>query len=133
MKYVAVRILQQWKNLNEYFLKFLPKENNFKSSGANTHGYARICEALQDLLTEAYTSFCAYSTTEFEDFLLQFQSDEPRIDLVYFSMCKLVSNVQQKFIGKKLLSSVDSKYLLVDIYFEENRKALQFVDIGTKA
>ena len=88
---------------------------------------------MQDPLTEAYTSFCAYSTTEFEDFLLQFQSGEPRMQLLYFSMSKLVSNLQQKFICKKLLSGVDSENLLVYIYFEENRKALQFVDIGTKA
>ena len=47
-------------------------------------------------------------------------------------MSKLVSNLLQKFICKKLLSGVDSENLLIDIYFEENRKALQFVDIGTK-
>ena len=48
-------------------------------------------------------------------------------------MSKLASNLQQKFICKKLLFGVDSENLLVDIYFEENRKALQFVGIGTKA
>ena len=48
-------------------------------------------------------------------------------------MCKLVSNLQQKFDRKKLLSGVDSDNLLVDIPFKENRKALQFVNIGTKA
>ena len=89
MQYSAVRILQQWKNLKEYFFKFLPKENNFKSTVANMNHYKRICAALQDPLTEAYTSFFAYSPPEFEDFL-QFQSDESRIHLVYFSICKLV-------------------------------------------
>ena len=88
---------------------------------------------MNDPLTKAYFSFCAYSTTEFEDFLLQFQSDEPRIYSLYSSMCKLVSNLQQKFIRKKLLSDVDSdNNLLIDIHFKENRKALQSVDIGTK-
>ena len=48
-------------------------------------------------------------------------------------MGKFVSNLQQKFIRKELLSGVDSETLLADIHFEENRKALQFVDIGTKA
>ena len=90
MKYVAVRILLQWKNLKEYFLKFLPKKSNFKSTVANTNHYKRICAALQDLVTEAFTSFCAYSTTEFEEFLLQFPSYEPRMHLLYFSRCKLV-------------------------------------------
>ena len=42
-------------------------------------------------------------------------------------------NSQQKFIREKLLSGVDSKNLLVDIHFKENRKALQLVDIGTIA
>ena len=55
MKYVAVRVLQQWKNFNEYFLKFLPRKSNFKSIVANTDRYQRICAALQDPLTEAYT------------------------------------------------------------------------------
>ena len=72
----------------QYFLKFLPKENNFKSTVANADRCKRICAALQKALTEAYTSFCAYSTTEFEDFL-QFQSDEPRIHSLYFSMANL--------------------------------------------
>ena len=66
MKYVAVRILQQWKS----FWKFLPKKSNLKSTVVNTDRYKRISAALQNPLAEAYTSFCAYSTTESEDFLL---------------------------------------------------------------
>ena len=74
MKYVAVRVLQQCENLKEYFLNFLPQESNFKSTVANTNRYKMICAcaALQDPLTETYTSFCAYSTAKFEDFFLQF-------------------------------------------------------------
>ena len=34
-------------------------------------------------------------------------------------MSKLVSNLQQKFVRKKLLSGVDSKILLGDIHFKE--------------
>ena len=48
-------------------------------------------------------------------------------------MCKLVSNLQLKFIRKKLLSGVDCENLSFNIHFKEKRKALQFVDIGTKA
>ena len=89
-----------------------------------------MCAALQDPFAEAYISFCAYSTIE--DFV-QFQSDKPRIHLLYFSMCKLVSNLQQKFLRKKLLSGLDSENVSVDNRFKKNRKTLQFVDIGTKA
>ena len=100
---------------------------------ANTDRYKRICTALLVALTEAYISFCAYSTTKFEDFLLQFQSDEPRIHLLYSSMGKLISNLQPNFICKMLLSGMNSENLFVDICFKKNRKALQFLDIGTKA
>ena len=133
MKYVAVRILEQWKNLEVYFLQFLPKQSNFRSSVANTDRYKRISEALRDPLTEAYVSFCAYSATEFEDFLLSFQSDEPKIHLLYPSMCKLVSILMRKLASKKLLSDADAEKLLVDIHLKENRKPLKFIEVGTKA
>ena len=29
MKYVALRTVEQWANLQEYFMKFLPKQNGF--------------------------------------------------------------------------------------------------------
>ena len=118
--------------MKKYFLTFLPKESNFKSTVANPDLYKSIRASWQNPLTEAYISFCAYSTTEFKDFLLQFQSGEPRIHLLYSSLCKLVPNLQQKFIRKKLLSGVDSENLLVAAHFKENRKALLFVGIGTK-
>ena len=36
MKYVALRCLEQWENLNEYFLKFLPQQKNFKKEVEKT-------------------------------------------------------------------------------------------------
>ena len=122
MKSDAVRILQQWKNLKEYFLKFLLKQSNFKSTVITIDRYKRISVALQNPLTKAYISFCAFSASDFEDFLLPFQSDEPKIHLLYPSMCKLASNLSAKFIRKRMLSGVESKNLLVDIYLKENRK-----------
>ena len=83
------------EKFEKYFFKFLPKESNFKFTVANTDRFRMICAALQDPVTEAYTSFCADSTAQFEDFLLQFQSDEPRKRLLYFSMCKLTSNLSE--------------------------------------
>ena len=113
MKYVLVRIPQQWKNLKEYFMLFT-QESNFKSTVANMDCYRRICAALQDPFTEAYISVCACSTTEFKHFLLQFQSNEPRIHLL--------SNLQQKCICKKLLSGMDSANLLFDVFSRKTEK-----------
>ena len=89
MKYVAVRIMQQWKNLKEYFLKFLPQQSNFKHAVATTARYKRICAGLQNPLSQAYISFCVFCAEAFEEFLVPLQSDEPKVHLLYPSMCKL--------------------------------------------
>ena len=84
MKYVSVRVLEQYDNLTEYFLNFLPKnDKSFKSSIATTARYQRIKAALTDNFTEAYVSFCAFAANEFEKFLLPFQGGEPIIHLLY--------------------------------------------------
>ena len=125
--------MQQWKNLKEYFLKFLPQQSNFKHAVATTARYMRICAALQNPLSQAYISFCAFSAEVFEDFLVPLQSDEPKVHLLYPSMCKLDSHLMLKFIRKKVLSSVYTENLLIDIHFRENKKPLSLVEVRTKA
>ena len=36
MKYVALRVLEQWETFNEYFLKYLPQQKDFKKDVKNT-------------------------------------------------------------------------------------------------
>ena len=93
MKYVALRIVEQWDNLTEYFLKFLPKQKNFKSTIMKTERYQRISESVKDPLNLCYTSFCAFATIDFESFLLPFQSEEPMIHLLYSEMYKLLESL----------------------------------------
>ena len=98
MKYVALRLLEQWPNLKEYFLNFLPKQSNFKSEIAKTYRYIRIKEAVEELLTEAYVSFCAFTAHDFESFLLLLQTGEPLIHQLFPSVFKLLNDIQSKFI-----------------------------------
>ena len=42
MKYVALRCLEQWSNLREYFLNCLPKQKSFRSEISRTQRYVRI-------------------------------------------------------------------------------------------
>ena len=76
MKYVAVRCLEQWPNLKEYFLKFLLKQNNFKRKREieNTARYTRLKTCFADPTMEAYLTFVAFVAQDFEAFLLPFQS-----------------------------------------------------------
>ena len=58
-EYVAVRYLEQWPNLKEYFLKFLPKQKNFKLEIENTARYTRLKTCFADPTMEAYVAFVA--------------------------------------------------------------------------
>lgn len=134
MKNVCVRVLEQWINLKEYFLKFLPKDKTSFRQVSSTKRYERIKDALEDDLTEAYIAFCAFSTQDFENFLIPFQSNKPMIHLLYPGMCKLVSDIMNKFMKKSVLSSSDAcENISLDVTKSGNQKSLKLVDIGVKA
>ena len=133
IKYMALRLLEQWPNLKEYFLNFLPKHSNFKSEIAKTYRYIRIKKAVEEPLTEVHVSFCAFTAHNFESFLLPSQTREPMIHQLFPSMCKLLNDIQSKFIKKKKLSSDLESNIYIDVSKKENLKPSNLIDIGTKA
>ena len=132
IKYVAIRVLDQYPNIKEYFLKFLPKEKNFRSTVEKTDRYKRICKYLNDSLVEAALSFCGYIANDFEEFLKPFQSNEPKIHLMYPAMCQLVANIMHKFVSRKVLSGDAAKNIAIDVEKAENLKPVKLIDVGTK-
>lgn len=60
LKKVLTRILDQWPNLKEYFLVFLPKQNNFNQKIHDTERYKAIARALQTDESRLYMSFAIY-------------------------------------------------------------------------
>jgi len=124
MKYVALRCLEQWKNLKEYFLKFLPKQKNFKREVEKTQRYLRIKTALSDNITEAYVSFVAFVAHDFQEFLVPFQSTEPMIHLLCPSLCKLMSTLQRKFVKKSKLSDDITKNVYINVSEDRNIKPM---------
>ena len=59
-KQVAVRVVEQWGSLTEYFLKCFPKQKDAFREINKTARYQRIAEALEDTITLADVSFCAF-------------------------------------------------------------------------
>ena len=90
LKFVAVQLLEQWENLAEYFLKFLLKQKSLKGTIKETSRYKTIIEVIKSDLAQHYLAFCAFSSQDFEEFLLKFQSEQPVIHLLYSSMEKLI-------------------------------------------
>ena len=134
MKYVAVRCLEQWENLKEYFLKFLPRQSNFKHNVEKTQRYVRLKTSLSDPTMEAYVGFVAFVAQDFESFLVPFQSKEPMIHHLYPTMLSLLYELQRKFIRKSKLNAEDlSQNFTIDVNREKNVKPLNLIDVGSKA
>lgn len=131
MKNVAVRVIQQYANLKAYFLTFLPKSKEFRQL-QKSERYQNITARLKNPLTEFYISFTAFVTNEFESFLLPFQSDEPKIHLLYPGMCKLVSTITAKFIKKKFLSDDFAANVSLLETDKDKHKPLNLIDVGSK-
>ena len=131
MEYLALLCLDRCINLKEYFLNVLQKQKTFKHEISKRQQYVCIKAALEELLIEAYLSFCTFVAHDFESFLLPFQTKEPMIHLLYPSVCKLLSDYQSKCLQEKVLSNESCKN--IDLSKKENLKPLNLIGIGTKA
>ena len=90
MKYVAVQCLEQWPNLKEYFLNFLPKQKNFKREIENTARYTSLKTCFADPTREVYVAFVAFVAQDFEAFFMPFQKQGPYDSFLYPAMLSLL-------------------------------------------
>ena len=142
MKYVVIRRVEQWSNLKEYFLRFIPKQKEFKRSIKGTKRYKSIVECLKDNMTLPYLSFTDFLAHQYETFLVTFQSEKPLIHMLFHRMTSLLTNLLENFDSKKSLYSYTDGSCkmknvpdLVQLNLEkkENLKPSSFIDVGTKA
>ena len=145
MRRVLVRLIEQYANLKEYFLVFLPTTSSLKASVQGTVRYARIKKAMEDESTLQYFSFTAFFATDSEVFLTKFQSMKPRIHILYeeMEMEKLLWSTMSKFVKTKHLRSQKedgstkqapaNELLELDVFNKKMTKPLKIVDIGSKA
>ena len=126
-------VAEHWDNLMEYLLKFFPKQKDVFRKIKKTARYQRITEALEDSITLAYVSFCAFIAQYFEMLLLPLQSDRPMIHLLYPEMRSLLQNVLMKFIIRlKYLTEESTALQLHTVQVNKKHKALNKIDVGTK-
>ena len=133
MKYLGVRCLEQCPNLKEYYLKFLPKQKNFKREIENTARYTYMDTCFEDPTVETYVAFVAFITQNFESFLFPFQSKDPMIHLLYPAIPSPYG-LQRKFFRRAKLSSEDlGGNIRINVKSEKNVKPIRMIDMGTKA
>ena len=120
-----------------FFWNFF-RNKNFKGTIKETSRYKRIIEVIQSDLAQHYLAFCAFSSQDFEEFLLKFQSEQPVIHLLYSSMEKLLF-LMQKFVTKKYLfwsngsAKSSSELVKLDVYNRNHQKSSRLIETGTKA
>lgn len=129
----CLRLLEQWTNLEEYFLKFLPTQEGM---GNDLHSlrYKRITEVLRDPMQKASFCFVVYASYEFESFLRRFQRDEPMVHLLYDSLLSLLRTLMSNFIEKSTMETADMDVEnLLEIDLKRKHKKIKKIDVGTHA
>lgn len=122
---VAQRLVEQWANISEYFLTFLPKQKLLEKQLAASSGYKRICKILKEPSTQCYLAFIAYAHKLFESFSLCFQSKDPKIHLLYSEMNKLIRHIMMQFLKDDIISAKEGNELRdIDVENSSNWKKL---------
>ena len=95
-----MRIIEQYENLREYFLKALPTLPGFKGkNGVNqTERYQRIKNVLTSKTALAYMSFIVHMCQDFKKFVVPLRSTEPKIHVLYVKCVKLVKDLLSRFV-----------------------------------
>ena len=134
MKPVGTRVLEQLKNLKEYFLTFLPKQKGFKTS----ERYERICKVLKRKDIEVFLGFMLFVSTDFEKFLKVFQYDQPMIHVLWVKIAELIRSLMTKFVSnRKMLNEgnpvTDHELLQIDVTLKSTCKKPPLIEVGAKA
>ena len=129
---MCVHVSEQWKNLKEYFFKFLTKEKTFKQRMAPTSRYQWLKAVSVSDLTIHCIVFYAFITQNLEALLVPSQSKQAVVHFFPVSMCNLVSDIMSIFIKKKVVSNNNFEITLMNIPKYTNYKYLKHIDIGAK-
>lgn len=139
MRPVQQRIIAQWENLKEYFLTFLPKQENFTKKIEPTEKYQSIRKGLTSKTSVLFMSFTVYVAEILEEFLILFQSSKPLIHILYPSIGDLLFKLMSNFIKKSALVDKEgtrkeaNELGKVDVNDKNNLIALHDIDFGHKA
>ena len=110
---VAERLVEHWASLREYFLTFLPSQTDKASKDAmDTVRYQEIVQFLKpgkDVKNLARLHLLIYLCKLNKPFLTVFQSEKPKIHVLYLECVKLISSYQQLICDSDLIDNCGVK------------------------
>lgn len=139
LKKALKRIVEQWLNLKEYFLIYLPKQKNFAKDIETTKRYQNIRKHLTSNLSLMYMHFAIHIADIFEGYLTLLQSSKPIIHILYSAIGDLLFDIMSNFV--KPASLTDSKKVrkdaqalgAVDVQQTLNLLSIHKIDFGKGA
>lgn len=137
LKKVLERIKQQWPNLKEYFLSFLPKQLNFTREFARNERYVFIKESLSSDTTLLYIGFVIHVADILENFLVKFQSKNSLLPMLYIGFGDLFFQLMSNFLNPKILRTQhdirESASVLgkLDVSDSKNQLSIHAINYGT--
>lgn len=110
IRQVLKRIIEQWDNLVEYFIKQLPREKQFEKEVGSTARYKYIAELLKKPdITKMYLMFTLNIAEDLQVFLTKFQADEPLVHVLYPAYGDLLFTLMNKFVKHQALYCDNNK------------------------
>ena len=102
---VLVRILEQFKNIETYFLTTLPSQKgfNYKSGVGNSERYKNIKVVLLNKKLQSIMAAVSYFAQDFKIFILPLQAAKPMIPVLHHKFRRLLQGHFSKFLKEDAL------------------------------
>ncbi|CAF3558690.1 unnamed protein product [Rotaria socialis] len=126
---IIERIIEQWTNLNEYFLRFIPSSRKISP---NNHRYIQIRTMLETKSTLSHLNFLLFLYHNiYEQILLWFQQSQPLIHLLYDECEQLIRRLFSCFINEDLIKNKSfSEIMNISFHNQVNQKCDISLEIG---
>lgn len=136
---MLTRIIEQWDNLKDIFLVFLPKQKDFKKDVETTQRYQTIRKYLLSKTSVLYMSFAVYLAGILEPFIILFQSSKPLVHVLYPAIGDMLFDLMSNFIKKSVLvdenkNRKDAGALsVIDLKEKKHLKSIHEIELGHKS
>ena len=129
------KVEERWNQAKKYFLDFLPTTKNFATTTQKNQQYKRIVDYFKNETTLLIQlAFVIDVSTPFSKFLLEFQSEGPKVHTICQSMKEMLLVLMRRFMKAHNLDGISGKALQkVDVKKKENQLKLEDIEVDAKA
>lgn len=99
----AERLFEQWPAIEEYFLRYIPRE---QKNILTTKTYKTIKEIISKKTIKGELKFVINSSKMFSNFVNKFQSNEPLIHVIHDEVKSLLVNISIRFCQVKTCENI---------------------------